>query len=68
MIANCYKQTVESAHVQAEKEGTVESLVPWTVVGRSSAVPVSSAAPNKKNHLIKAAPFGCLDQMLRAIV
>ena len=58
---------------QAEKEGTVEPLVPWTVVGRpvdgrrtaggrSSAARVSSAAP-KKNHLIEAAPFGRLDQM-----
>ena len=44
---------------QAEKEGTVGSLVPWTVVGRpvdgrrtaggrSSAARVSSAAPKKK--------------------
>ena len=63
---------------QAEKEGTVEPLVPWTVVGRpvdgrrtaagrSSAARVSSAAP-KKNHLIEAAPFGRLDQMLRTTV
>ena len=45
---------------QAEKEGTVEPLVPWTVVGRpvdgrrtaggrSSAARVSSAAPKKKS-------------------
>ena len=45
---------------QAEKEGTVEPLVPWTVVGRPvdgrrtaggrlSAAPVSSAAPKKKS-------------------
>ena len=35
--------------------------------GRSSAAPVSSAAPKKK-HLIEAAPFGRLDQMLRTTV
>ena len=35
--------------------------------GRSSAGPVSSAAPKKK-HLIEAAPFGRLDQMLRTTV
>ena len=34
-----------------------------TAGGRSSAAPVSSAAPKKK-HLIKAALFGRLDQML----
>ena len=34
---------------------------------RSSAAPLSSAAP-KKNPLIEAAPFGCLDQMLIMIV
>ena len=36
-------------------------------VGRSSVAPVSSAAPKKK-HLIEAAPFGRLDQMLRTTV
>ena len=35
--------------------------------GRSLAAPVSSAAPKKK-HLIEAALFGRLDQMLRTIV
>ena len=35
--------------------------------GRSSAAPVSSAAPKKK-HLIEAAPFGRLDQMLSTVV
>ena len=34
---------------------------------RSSAARVSSAAPKKK-HLIEAAPFGRLDQMLRTTV
>ena len=34
--------------------------------GRSLAARVSSAAPKK--HLIEAAPFGRLDQMLRTIV
>ena len=49
-----------SSSNQAEKEGTVEPLVPWTVVGRpvdgrrtaggrSSAARVSSAAPKKKS-------------------
>ena len=49
-----------SLAVQAEKEGTVEPLIPWTVVGwpvdgcrtavgRSSAARVSSAAPKKKS-------------------
>ena len=35
--------------------------------GRSSAAPVSSAAPKKK-HLIEAVPFGRLDQMLQTTV
>ena len=35
--------------------------------GRSSVAPVSSAAPKNK-HLIEAAPFGRLDQMLRTTV
>ena len=35
--------------------------------GRPRAARVSSAAP-KKNHLIEAAPFGRLDQMLSTIV
>ena len=35
--------------------------------GQSSAAPVSSAAPTKK-HLIEAAPFGRLNQMLRKAV
>ena len=35
--------------------------------GRSLAAPVSSAA-RKKRHLIEAAPFGRLDQMLRMTV
>ena len=35
--------------------------------GRSYAAPVSSAAPKKK-HLIEAAPFGRLDQILSASV
>ena len=37
------------------------------LVGRSSAAPMSSAAPKKK-HLIEAAPFSRLDQMLRTTV
>ena len=59
---------------QAEKEGTVEPLVPlvpWTVVGR----PVDGRRRRacrqrrrKKNHLIEAAPFGRLDQMWRTTV
>ena len=60
---------------QAEKEGTVESLVLWTVVGRpadgrrtvvSGACVVSGA--EYKNNLIEAAPFARLDQMLGSIV
>ena len=44
-----------------------------TAGGRSSAAPVPSAVPvsstaPKKKHLIKAAPFGRLDQMLSTIV
>ena len=59
----------------AEKEGTVESLVPWTVVGRPAdsrrtvvgGTRVVSGA-EKRNHLIEAALFGRLDQMLSTIV
>ena len=51
---------------QAEKEGTVEPLVPWTVVGRPADGRRRRACRQrrrKKNHVIEAAPFGRLDQM-----
>ena len=61
-----FEKIEKSCYVQAEKEGTVEPLVPWTVVGR----PVDGRRRcacrqrrRKKNHLIEAAPFGRLDQM-----
>ena len=65
----------------------VESLVPWTAVGRSSDLLSSDGhrtasrrssdgcrrsscrqRRRKKKHLIEAAPFGRLDQMLRTTV
>ena len=58
--------------IQAEKEGTVEPLVPWTVVGRlvdgrrqadGRRRRACRQRRRKKNHLIEAAPFGRLDQM-----
>ena len=52
--------------IQAEKEGTVEPLVPWTVIGRPADGRRRRACRQrrrKKNHLIEAAPFGRLDQM-----
>ena len=43
---------------QAEEEGTIESLVPWTVLGGAE----------RKKYLIEVASFGHLDQMLSTIV